>query len=79
MHLLLNKTILHLKTKSDYMQNTGGKSAHDKSDQQKDNESIIAAHKEADKDMEQDPDLSPKPSPGDDLDEGELARLEGEE
>ena len=32
------------------MENTGSKSAHDKTDQQKENESIIAAHKEADKD-----------------------------
>lgn len=39
----------------------------------------IAAHKEADKDMEKDPDLNDKPKPGDDLDEGELARFEGEE
>ena len=61
------------------MENTGNKSAHTKTDQQKENESIIAAHKEADKDIEQDPDLSAKPSPGDDLDEGELARFEGEE
>lgn len=61
------------------MQNTGSKSAHNKTDQQKENESIIAAHKEADKDIEQDPDLSPTPGPGDDLDEGELARLDGEE
>lgn len=61
------------------MQNTGSKSSHNKTDQQKENESISAAHKEADKDIEQDPELSPKPSPGDDLDEGELARLEGEE
>ena len=61
------------------MQNTGSKSAHDKTDQQKENESIIAAHKEANKDMELDTDLSPKPEAADDLDEGELARLEGEE
>jgi hypothetical protein len=61
------------------MQNTGSKSAHNKTDQQKENESIIAAHKEADKDMELDADLSPKPEAADDLDEGELARLEGEE
>jgi hypothetical protein len=61
------------------MQNTDSKSSHNKSDQQKENENITAAHKAADKDIEQDPDLSPKPKPGDDLDEGELARLESEE
>jgi hypothetical protein len=61
------------------MQNTDSKSSHTKSDQQKENENISAAHKEADKDIEQDPDLSKKPGPRDDLDEGELARLEGEE
>jgi hypothetical protein len=61
------------------MQNTDKKPSHHKSDQQKENENIAAAHKEADKDMEQDPDLSSTPNPEDDLDEGELARLEGEE
>lgn len=60
------------------MQNTDKKSAGNKSDQQKENENILAAHKEADRDIEQDPDLSAKPKPSDDLDEGELARLEGE-
>ena len=45
------------------MQNTDSKSSHNKSDQQKENENILAAHKEADKDIEQDPDLSPKPAP----------------
>jgi hypothetical protein len=39
----------------------------------------VEAHKEADKDMEKDPELNDKPEPGDDLDEGELARFEGEE
>ena len=38
-----------------------------------------AAHKEADKDIEKDPELSNKPAPEDDLDETELAQLEGEE
>lgn len=38
-----------------------------------------AAHEQADKDIEKDPDLTPKPRKGDDLDEGELARLEGED
>ncbi|MDQ6761886.1 MAG: hypothetical protein M3015_04565 [Bacteroidota bacterium] len=40
---------------------------------------IKEAHDLAEKDIENDPDLSLKPKPGDDLDEGELARLEGED
>lgn len=39
----------------------------------------IEAHEQADKDIEQDPDLNAKSNPEDDLDEGELARLEGED
>ena len=42
-------------------------------------EHIEEAHEQAEKDIEMDPDLSSKPEPGDDLDEGELARLEGED
>ena len=38
-------------------------------------ETVIAAHEQADKDIEQDPDLTPTPSPLDDLDEGETARF----
>ena len=37
------------------------------------------ALKQAEKDISNDPDLSPKPDPAKDLDEGELARLEGEQ
>lgn len=48
-------------------------------DQKKENKNIDAAHKAADKDIEQDPDLKTEPEPGDDLDEGELARFEGED
>lgn len=44
-----------------------------------DNEKIKEAHDLAEKDIENDPNLSMKPEPGDDLDEGELARLEGED
>jgi len=40
---------------------------------------VAEAHKQADKDIEQDPDLRPKPNPEDEMDEGELARLEGED
>ena len=38
-----------------------------------------AAEKAAEADMKKDPDLTPPPDPGDDLDDGELARLEGED
>ena len=48
-------------------------------EQKMENENIDAAHKAADKDIEQDPDIKTKPETGDDLDEGELARLEGED
>jgi hypothetical protein len=39
-------------------------------------EKVIAAHEQAEKDMEQDGDLNNKPEPIDDLDEGESARFE---
>ncbi len=39
-------------------------------------ETVAAAHNQAEKDMEEDDDLNAKPSPADDLDEGELARFE---
>ena len=41
-------------------------------------EQAIEAHDQAEKDIEKDPDLATKRERGDDLDEGELARLEGE-
>jgi len=37
------------------------------------------AHQQADQDIEHDPDFTTSPNPEDDLDEGELARLEGED
>jgi len=37
------------------------------------------AHDQAEKDIEADPDLNTEPHREDDLDEGELARLEGED
>ena len=40
---------------------------------------ITEARRIAEEDIEADPDLHTKPEPGDDLDEGELARLEGED
>jgi len=46
--------------------------------QQTDNDTN-AAEKSAEADIEKDLDLTPPPDPGDDLDEGELARLEGED
>ncbi|MCW3115832.1 MAG: hypothetical protein JWR18_4228 [Segetibacter sp.] len=39
-------------------------------------EAVIAAHNEAEKDIEEDGELSLKPEPIDDLDEGESARFE---
>ena len=43
------------------------------------NNDTKAAEKAAEADIQKDPDLSPPPKPGDNLDEGELARLEGED
>jgi hypothetical protein len=40
-------------------------------------ETITQAHEQAEKDIEKDPDFQPDPAA--DLDEGELARLEGED
>lgn len=42
-------------------------------------EKAVEAHYQADKDIEKDPDLATTPKPEDNLDEGELARLEGED
>jgi hypothetical protein len=42
-----------------------------------DKETVAEAHEQADKDIEKDPDFQPDPAA--DLDEGELARLEGED
>ena len=39
-------------------------------------ETVIAAHDQAEKDMENDDDLSTQPDPSADLDEGEMARFE---
>ena len=47
--------------------------------QQHTNNDTKAAEKAAEADIEKDLDLTPPPDPGDDLDEGELARLEGED
>jgi hypothetical protein len=38
-------------------------------------DAVIAAHEQAEKDIEQDPELNMKPTPEHDLDEGEIARL----
>ncbi len=43
------------------------------------NEKVTEALEQAEADMEQDPDLNIEPDPAADLDEGELARLEGED
>lgn len=42
-------------------------------------ENTSEALQQAEKDISNDPDLTPEPDPAADLDEGELARLEGEE
>ncbi len=39
---------------------------------------VVAAHNQAEADMEQDPDLNNEPDPAADLDEGELARLDND-
>ncbi|MEP6466644.1 MAG: hypothetical protein ABJB05_10085 [Parafilimonas sp.] len=52
---------------------------HDKEilKQQHSSNDTKAAEKSAEADIEKDLDLTPPKDPGDDLDEGELARLEG--
>ncbi len=47
--------------------------------QQQNANNTNAAEEAAEKDIEKDLDLTPPEDPGDDLDEGELARLEGED
>lgn len=42
-------------------------------------ESVIAAHDQAEKDMQEDDDFNNRPSPENDLDEGEMARFEGDD
>lgn len=42
-------------------------------------EKVEEAHTQAEKDIQQDPDLNDRPDPAADLDEGELARLESGE
>jgi hypothetical protein len=44
-----------------------------------DAENTSAALQQAEKDISKDPELSSEPDPAADLDEGELARLEGED
>jgi hypothetical protein len=60
-----------------FMQDKKNNAAADKKQNEK--EHVIEAHSQADKDLEKDPDLNTRPQPGDDLDEGELARFESEE
>jgi len=47
--------------------------------QQNNSNDTNAAEKAAEEDIQKDLDLTPSPDPGDDLDEGELAQLEGED
>ena len=42
-------------------------------------EGATEAHDQADKDIARDPDLTSQTNPEDEMDEGELARLEGED
>ena len=51
----------------------------EKNASQHDKDPVNNAYKQAEKDIEKDPELNAVPEPGDDLDEGELARLEGED
>jgi hypothetical protein len=41
-------------------------------------EAVVAAHEQAEADMEKDPDLNSEPDPAADLDEGEIARLDND-
>jgi cell fate (sporulation/competence/biofilm development) regulator YmcA (YheA/YmcA/DUF963 family) len=43
------------------------------------NDPVVEAYKQAEADIEADPDIKTHSEPGDDLDEGELAKLEGTE
>ena len=52
---------------------------HNKAKPNTKDKNFSEAHQAADKDIEKDPDLNSKHHRGDDLDEGELARLEGED
>jgi len=42
------------------------------------NKNVVAAHDQAEADIENDPDMAMDEAPGDDLDEGELARLDND-
>ena len=48
-------------------------------EQKKEESDISPAHEQAIEDIYKDPELHPEPAPEDGLDEGELARLEGED
>lgn len=59
--------------------NNLGDQSDDRKVSQNDPEHTSEALKQAEMDISKDPDLSPAPDPAADLDEGELARLEGED
>ena len=65
------------------MQTTGtndkSNKAADRTNVQSNAENTTGALKQAEKDISNDPDLAPNTDPAADLDEGELARLEGED
>ena len=60
-------------------QNNNDSSAPDNKNGKQNEENNAEALKQAEKDIKKDRDISPKPDPAADLDEGELARFEGEE
>ena len=59
--------------------NNNGDNLEDKRNQQADPEHTAEALQEAEKDISNDPDLAIDDDPAADLDEGELARFEGED
>ena len=66
------------------MQDTEKKTLHQNSGQveslnPKDGDNIPESFKQAEKDIKKGPDLAPNTDPSGDLDEGELARFEGEQ
>ena len=56
-----------------------GSDKEEKDNPATDKKKTTTAHGQAEKDIRQDPDLAPKTNPEDKMDEGELARFEGED
>jgi len=51
-------------------------STNNSKESQPDKENVVAAHDQAEADIENDPEMAMGEEPGDDLDEGEIARLD---